>query len=614
MKRAGESTPTAGRQNKHFILGLDGLRALAVISVIFYHLFPSVIRGGYLGVDIFFVISGFLITTLLINEYRQTGRIAFKQFWLRRARRLLPALILTILIISSLIFFIRGDSMVGLGQQITGALTFSSNWVEVLQGTNYFDAIRTHLFLNFWSLGVEEQFYVVWPLLVAVIIGVIKKPAVGLFVTGGLTLLSSWWMYFLFSHDVALSRIYYGTDTHLFGIMIGAFLAFLTLSLQENEPMRRLSQPFWQLQGRVFPHFIGIGALLALGVFLAVLPDQSALAYSGGMLGACVCTAIVLAVTMGTRGPLRTLFTWRPLQWIGIRSYGIYLWHWPLLVVLTALLPARFSWLLSLCVAVLTITIAAVSYRYIEMPVRQQGFRSTLKKAIKRRYVFVDQLPFTTHIRPHSASLAVAMLILFTVMAVSTAPTKTSAQLNIEAGQRLLAHQQAVLVQKTKQHQQMLHDGGSISAIGDSVMLAAAPMLEEKYPGIYINAEVSRSLTRGGLATVAELKAAHQLRPVVIIGLGTNGPYGAGKLEELLDQLKGYEVVVVSAHADRQWIGPNNDELNKVVKQYRQVAIAQWDQTIAPHPELLSDDGIHPFGDGETLYANCIAEALKQLE
>ena len=210
--------------------GLDGLRALAIGAVLVYHLDPSWLLGGFLGVDVFFVVSGFLITTLLQREALAHGRIAFGRFWTRRARRLIPALVVCVVVSTVAARVAHHDLVVHIGRQILGALTFSTNWVETAAGSSYFDQTAPQLFMSFWSLAVEEQFYLVWPLVVAVIMTTTllrgRRVAVGLGVSLGVALLSTALMALLYVPGEDATRVYYGTDTHVMGLMLGAALAF----------------------------------------------------------------------------------------------------------------------------------------------------------------------------------------------------------------------------------------------------------------------------------------------------------------------------------------------------------------------------------------------------
>lgn len=610
------------------IPALDGLRALAVMAVIGYHVFPQAIPGGYIGVDLFFVISGFLITTLLIAEHAKTGKIGLKNFWLRRARRLLPALFAVILVVGSVMFFVRGDVSVGLGRQILGAATFSSNWIEIFSGTDYFNSTTPHLFLNFWSLGVEEQFYLLWPFVALLVIAGLKRPKVGMALTFLLGAASAGWMAYLYAKGVSATRLYYGTDTHLFGLMAGAFLAFWARAHAPGHALRRLFRPFGSMQK--YPKLTLTAMGVTMGGWLALMFTMKAgsgFAYLGGLLLATLLSAALIVIGAGSRGVVTRLFSLSPLEWIGKRSYGIYLWHWPLLVLIKLWLPHAPAWAYGLTLVPATFAIAALSYRFVEEPVRRNGLRATLKNALPRRKT---RARITR--RPHVALVPICLALVFTVGAVITAPAKTSAQLRIEQGERTLAKQQqkekkdkkkAAKAAK-KQHASAAPtlakpgarpavEGTAITAIGDSVMVASSPALQTRFPGILINAAVSRSMRMGGLETVQAMKQNGELRKTVIIALGTNGYYGTGLLDQMIGELQGHNVVLVTAHADREWAAPNNDEARKAAATYPNVAVADWDSAVAPHPEFLAEDGIHPVdARGDDLYTECIAQALRK--
>ena len=209
--------------------GLDGLRAIAVTTVIAFHFVPGLLPGGYIGVDVFFVISGFLITTLLLRERAETGRIILRKFWLRRARRLLPALALVVLASSTAALVIGGDVLVRIGTQVLGAATFSYNWIGIASNASYFDDTTPELFRNLWSLAVEEQFYLVWPVAILLLV-LVRRRGIQLAIVAALALGSIAAMVALLSAGAPPTRLYYGTDTHSFGLAIGAGLALLMIN------------------------------------------------------------------------------------------------------------------------------------------------------------------------------------------------------------------------------------------------------------------------------------------------------------------------------------------------------------------------------------------------
>lgn len=361
--------PRAGR-----IPGLDGLRAIAVVAVLAFHLWPTIVPGGYLGVDVFFVISGFLITTLLLRERRSGGATDLVGFWRRRIRRLIPALVLVVVTSIAVARVVSGGLLVNIHRQVLGAATFSTNWVEIIAGGDYFDQTAPSLFLTFWSLAVEEQFYLLWPMAFVVMVALVEHSGRRRHVVWPIPVVlgigSAVLMALMYESADSASRVYYGTDTHSFGIMFGVALAFAFAG-----PTRPMSTGWWK---RSRP-WLGPVALVGLIPMIFLLDSESSFAYRGGIVLASLLTLVVVAVMPGEETLLVRLFHARPLVWIGERSYGIYLWHWPVLLILTAALPATAPGELlspARAAAVLGITfgLSELSFRFIEVKVIKGGF------------------------------------------------------------------------------------------------------------------------------------------------------------------------------------------------------------------------------------------------
>ncbi|MDJ0337725.1 acyltransferase family protein [Cryobacterium sp. PH31-O1] len=588
------------------LAGLDGLRALAVIAVVVYHFFPALLPGGFIGVDVFFVISGFLITGLLVSEHTRTGRISLRRFWQRRARRLVPPLIPVILISCSIAFLIGGDVLVGLGAQLLGATTFGYNWVSIANDASYFSVNEPELLRNLWSLAVEEQFYLVWPLLLLAVL-LLRRPPVRLAVVTALFIASAFWMGLLYQPGADPTRVYYGSDTHSFGLFAGAALALL---------LRRPSGHRNELP-RLRP-WLGGAAVLAIAAFALWLPEDGTATFRGGLVAVSLATAV--AIWAGVRGGrFGRLLDSTPLRYLGERSYGIYLWHWPVLVLLQLLWPAasRSGSLLpiGLLAATITLVLAVVSYRWLEVPIRRVGVRGSIRH-IGRLWTG------TTRRRRLVAAAAALSLLLVggTTAAVVAAPAQTSAQLRIERGQRAMdaaaraaTHAAAAAEAAAQAAATPVLADGPITAIGDSVMLASAPELQATFAGMTVDASVSRGMYSADDILLA-LKAAGQLQPLVVIGLGTNGPITGDELTNILRILgPDRQLVLVNAYAERDWTDGVNATLSEFAAGNRRVELANWHDTIAGRLDLLAGDHVHPGPIGGQLYADEVRAAADRL-
>lgn len=575
--------------------GLDGLRAIAVTTVILFHLTPGLLPGGYLGVDIFFVISGFLITTLLLRERAEHGRIAFRAFWVRRARRLLPALFLVLGASSTAALIIGGDVLVGIGRQLLGASTFSYNWLAVASQANYFDSTTPELFRNLWSLAVEEQFYLVWPLVIALLV-LLKRRGWRLALTTLLALGSISAMVWFSLNAAEPTRLYYGTDTHSFGLAIGAALAVLALDWSPR-PLE------WRRATRQVIPVVGALAVLGLLALSYFLTEDSEWVFRGGLVLVSVLTAFAIAGSLVANSWLGRTLDLLPLRVVGERSYGLYLWHWPVFVLVTAAAPELDPWLVGGIALAITIVAATLSYRFVEQPIRRRGFRAVFAAVPRHKLRFAF------------ATLAIVALLGASVTAVVTAPAAGVAQEAIQAGQDAIERQPRPTVDSTAASAPAALPGGDqIYAIGDSVMLAAADEMLATFPGIVIDASVSRRMSDAPVLIQALIDA-DAVRPILLLGLGTNGPVDEATLIQISDMVPaGTEIVLVNAQAPRAWIPGVNELLASFAQRYRNVELANWYDAIQPRLDVLSRDKIHAGGPiGGNIYAGAIKDAIQRL-
>ncbi|MGR4010735.1 acyltransferase family protein [Leucobacter sp. 1207-22] len=627
--------------------GLDGLRAIAVLLVLIYHLAPQSLTGGFLGVDVFFVISGFLITTLLLREVRKTGRIRLIPFWQRRARRLLPPLALVVLVSTTLAYLVDRDLLVGIGKQLLGTIFFVSNWVFISSGTDYFAQDTPELFRNTWSLAIEEQFYLVLPLFALLLVTLRSRSTRGLplLILG---VISAGFMAGMAADGIDPTRIYFGSDTHSFGLLWGAALAVFA------EPKERTSEPI----GRG-AQVLTTGVALIAGVaflWLAFTVKEASLeSFTGGFQ---LATLLALAIIWAITRPGAAIGRWldcRPLRWIGERSYGIYLWHWPLLLIVTAALKSVTGGsaptaLVIIITATATFGLAALSYTYVEQPVRRAGIRGALR---------IMRLRTSRTTRQSIIGIGVLAVVLVTVpvtaVAVAVAPERTSSADVIARGEAELKEQQAAVEAraasealeanaKKDSDTENSHTvapslgatgekpaargeksqprpaavpvevtGADITAVGDSVMLASYPELSARFTGIDVDAAVSRGMNVG--ADIIEERAANgTLRPVVLVGLGTNGPVNQEDMQRILDVAGPQRYVVfVDAYADREWIPQVNTDLESFAAAHRGVVTAPWAKLVDGVPDALAGDDIHPNPSGGEIYADAAADAFGRL-
>jgi peptidoglycan/LPS O-acetylase OafA/YrhL len=356
--------PDPRRASISHVPALDGLRGAALLGVLFFHA-DGALKGGYLGVDLFFVLSGYLITSILLAEHDATGKIVLSTFWVRRARRLFPALLSLMPAVAAYAWLLaRADELKGIRADALATLGYVANWRAIFSHKSYWELLAAPSPLEHtWSLAIEEQFYVVWPLLVVLVLVVWnggRRALLG--VTLGLAALSIGAMVVLFD-PVKTSRAYLGTDARAAAILVGAALAMVL------SPGTRL--------GRTAARgldALGFVALLGLGVAWARLDGQSPFLYHGGFwLTELGCLVLIACAVTEPAGIVARVFSWRPLTWVGTISYGLYLWHWPVNVVLT---PERVHVgpvPLNLLRFALTFAISIVSYRFLERPIRTRG-------------------------------------------------------------------------------------------------------------------------------------------------------------------------------------------------------------------------------------------------
>lgn len=618
---AGSTTKSphdARKLGKSYMPGLDGLRALAVLAVLLYHISPNQFIGGYIGVDLFFVISGFLITYRnLQNIQNPNKKFTLKNFWLRRARRLIPALVLVILVCVPIGAIIYPDILVGAFRQVAGALTYSTNWVEIIHGSNYFDQANPSLFKNFWSLAVEEQFYIIWPPLLLLLLSRRLKNSQLITIVATIAVASMVLMGVLAAPD-NYTRVYYGTDTHCFGLAMGIIFAFIW-----NKEKGSLSKEWLSAQPWI-PALAPVG-LIGFALIVMLVPDTAAFTYPFGLvLGSLFSLFLVGAVIIRPDTLFTRIMELAPLRWLGVRSYGIYLWHWPMLVFGRILIPTAMGTVENVAVDVLfafiSFVAADLSYRFVEEPMRKDGFIKSLEKLVDRaRDGIVGRV---------QAGVCV-VLVIATIIAIATAPAKTQLQMQIE-------QQQADQAQQAQEAQQNNTEGGSpqdpgsipnydesqmkgipdsstITAIGDSLISGNSIGFEEEFPEINFLAEPIRQWEQG-VEVVKEGNQQGLIRQNVILDFGTNGGVADEDLvRQVLDELgPNRRILLYNIYSPSTFVDEANEIYEKFAEEYPNVYLVDWNSVASAHPEYLLSDRTHTNIEGQNAFVAAAKEVFEE--
>ena len=585
-----------------YIPAIDGLRALAVIAVMLYHLGFTWIPGGFLGVDLFFVISGYVITRLLLDSIAQSGGLDLRGFYLARIRRLLPALIFMVTTTIIAIGIWAPDTIKRLLIDTPFSLTGTINWWLVAKEQDYFESIgRPPLLQHTWSLAVEAQFYLVWPLILYFVLKKFGKKhipiaALSIAAASGITL-------FLvsLSLDAAntskVSHIYFGTDTHSFGLFLGAALAVSWIPQNFKITVSKRAQNF--IDGVGIFGFIGI-----LSTFLLIDESQPTLYKIAFPLAGIFGAAIIMSI-VHPASRFAPILEFKPLLWIGERSYAVYLWHWVIFQVTRPSVDlAGEDWALYALRILIVFALADISLRYIELPVRRGVIQYWFKG---RRYRTKRERNRQTGI---FSVITIIVLIVAIIVSVRAISISNQAQQKLENSLSVAATSGA-----TGSDQALVDDGlradDGLWVTGDSVILGIRSQLGEKLPIALINARIGRQA--GELADVMRSDAAQVPNAPVIFNLGNNNLVTREQAVAIFEIVKNQpEIIVINSAVPRPWREPNNALIEEVAAQYPQVQIVDWNSLSADRPDYFAPDGVHLVPAGVSAYVDAIIERLEK--
>ena len=605
-----------------YLPSIDSLRALAVLAVIIYHVDVNYLPGGFLGVDLFFVLSGYLISSLIIKEYRKTGSINLYNFYLRRARRLLPAVyfMITVGIILMVMFnevLLKKSHL----DAIFGYI-YSSNWWYIFHKLDYFDSFGSQSpFKHLWSLAIEEQFYMIFPLLFLLINskkkgkdGTYKLSKSFLYIVLGLIFVSLITHILLFDIN-NISRIYFGTDTRAFSLLVGVVGAILY-------PMDKLNTKITPQENIVYSvvSLISITTLITIMIYTS---EYNTWLYRGGFLLVAILGIIIIISSGKQHTIMAKLLSFNPVVFIGKISYSLYLWHFPILVLTTPVSeignPNNFYVILRV---ILTFIVAIISYVFVETPIRKLGFKNYVSVIYKKIIIKSKKTKKTV------ASIAVIVSLLFVmgILGKSVPYLSTAFVKEVESNKESQFVNKGDNNKENNQNQDNKKDENkddkndnnntekkysSVVVIGDSLTVDIGEKFQEIYPGAVIDGKIGRQL----YVAVDEAKGYSQYNnenSAIIFQLGTNGPFTESQIEDLLKVFDKADIYFVNIKVPRAWEKTVNTALQEAKEKHSNVNIIDWYSVANSGKDLFEPDRVHLNQTGVTEMVTLIQKNLKR--
>ena len=576
----------SGKVGVRHISSIDGLRAIAVTAVVLYHLGISWIPGGFLGVDLFFVISGYVITRLILDSINQSSALDLRAFYAARLRRIYPGFIFMVICTIIFIGVWAPEAIKRFLTDLPYALSGSINWYLVARNQDYFETIgRPPLLQHTWSLAVELQFYLIWPIILLTVLKYFGKKnvariALAIAIISGVTL-----FIVSLSLDQAnaqqISHIYFGTDTHSLGLFLGSALAVSWIPQNLSAAITKRAQDV--IDG------IGVVGLLGLiSVFLFI--DQSnanlyRIAFPlAGIFG---CLVIISLVHPASR--FAPIISTAPFRWVGQRSYGIYIWHWVIFQVTRPSVDlSGQTWALYLARVLLVLALADISLRWVEIPFRQGAVQNWFR-GMKYRSAKVK--------------LRQQLSLLTSVITVLAITSVISVQAINQADQ--ISNQVPKEIAPIEPNQQDLGSTTGLWVTGDSVILGIRSKLESKEHISLINARVGRQAPE--LLAVMRVDQSSVPSSPVIFNLGNNNALSEQTVIDIFETIKNQpQIIVVNTAVPRAWKDANNEIISKVSARYPNVKLVDWDRISKGRPELFAPDGVHLSPTGSDVYVDLV--------
>lgn len=589
-----------------YMPGLDGLRAIAVLGIIIYHLNKQWLTGGFLGVDTFFVISGYLITSLLLKEYDDTGIIKLKSFWIRRLKRLLPAVIVLLMVVGTATLLLKSDNIIRVKHDIIAAIFYVSNWWYIAKDVNYFEQFSFMPLKHLWSLAIEEQFYIFFPVILVTLLLTIKKRYKIGFIFWGVSIISLGLMMFIYSINGDHSRVYFGTDTRLQTLLLGVILAFLW-------PPFKLKNDLPKVVKYVIDS-IGSLSFIVLILLFFIINDETNWIYDGGFYLISILTLFIIASVVHPSTWIAKIFSNPVLVFIGKRSYSLYLWHFAVIsFVHSYYVDGQIPVYVYFIDISLTIIFAELSYRFIETPFRKEGI-----KALNWRPSYIPQF-----IR---MAIVVTLLIPFMLILVGAfnkygkdiiGEKANSFDTTIEDNYLMRIapidniHIDGLVSEKKKESSDVYNNIKPL-LIGDSVMVDIGESFKSSVPKSRIDGKVGRQLYQTLPLVKANYSQYKKSSDQVVLELGTNGDFTVKQLDDLLNQFGKAKIYLVNTRVPRIYEANVNRLLADAAKRKSNVTLIDWNKRSQGHSEYFAPDGVHLEYKGVLALKDEILKALKK--
>jgi len=601
-----------------YLPSIDSLRAIAVIAVIIYHIDANYLPGGFLGVDLFFVLSGYLISSLIIKEYKSTGTVNLYNFYVRRARRLLPAVYFMITVVLIIITLFNGVLLKKSHLDALFGYIYSSNWWYIFHKLDYFDSFGSQSpFKHLWSLAIEEQFYMFFPLIFLIFNrksksnnGNSKLNKNFIYVVLSLILVSLIAHILLFDIN-NINRIYFGTDTRAFSLLVGVVGAILY-------PMDRLSERTTKKDNMIYSIVSLVSILVLIGIMINT-SEYNTWLYRGGFLLVAIIGLIIIISSGRQYTFMSKLLSFKPFVFIGKISYSLYLWHFPILVVTTPVSeignPNLFYVTLRI---VLIFLVATGSYMFVETPIRKLGFVNYINLLFKRIMKFKNNTKKIIF-----ASIALVAVVFTMGVFGKSVPYLSTAfvtEMSNNKESQFISNNNDNNTNNSSEHKSDNNNQegnksedkkySSLLVIGDSLTVDIGEKIKEKYPGAIIDGKISRQLT-AATALADQYANYNNENTAVIFQLGTNGFFTESQVEELVKKFDKADIYFVNVKVPRTWEKTVNKELDALKERHSDITIIDWYSVANNNQNYFEPDKVHLNSEGVETMVSLIEKSLK---